>query len=88
MGSDKMEKAKIWDAVPGFELDPEIDIPEMHSWFHVAYSIPPWTPLFGWHWMNYCARGCSMLRPSSVYPPAKDGLSAIWMAVCMPPSTS
>jgi hypothetical protein len=57
MGEEKKERVKVWDAVPGFDLDPEIDLPEMHSWFHVAYSIPPWTPLFGWHWMHYCARG-------------------------------
>jgi pyruvate,water dikinase len=71
MGSDKMEKAKIWDAVPGFELDPEIDIPEMHSWFHVAYSIPPWTPLFGWHWMNYCARGVQYAAAKLSLPACK-----------------
>ena len=66
-----MEKAKIWDAVPGFELDPEIDIPEMHSWFHVAYSIPPWTPLFGWHWMNYCARGVQYAAAKLSLPACK-----------------
>lgn len=71
MSSDKMEIGKIWDAVPGFELDPEIDLPEMHSWFHVAYSIPPWTPLFGWHWMNYCARGVQYAAAKLSLPACK-----------------
>ena len=57
MGEEKGRGIKLWDEVPGFEFIDEVDIPEMHSWFHVPYSIPPWTPLFGWHWMNYCARG-------------------------------
>jgi pyruvate,water dikinase len=68
---NKLEKGKIWDAVPGFELDPEIDLPEMHSWFHVAYSIPPWTPLFGWHWMHYCARGVQYAAAQLSLPSCK-----------------
>jgi pyruvate,water dikinase len=71
MASDKSEKKKIWDAVPGFEFEPEIDLPEMHSWFHVAYSIPPWTPLFGWHWMNYCARGVQYAAATLSLPACK-----------------
>jgi pyruvate,water dikinase len=57
MSSEQKDVVSIWDGVPGTEFKDEVDIPDMHSWFHVAYSIPPWTPLFGWHWMNYCARG-------------------------------
>lgn len=57
MEKEKGRNIKIWDEVPGFEFIDEVDIPEMHSWFHVPFSIPAWTPLFGWHWMNYCAWG-------------------------------
>ena len=49
---------KIWDMVPGLDFKEDIDIPEMHSWFHAAaYCTPPWTPLFGWYWVNYVSRG-------------------------------
>lgn len=44
--------------VPGLDFKEDIDIPEMHSWFHAAaYCTPPWTPLFGWYWVNYVSRG-------------------------------
>ena len=71
MGGEKKEQVKVWDAVPGFDLYPEIDLPEMHSWFHVAYSIPPWTPLFGWHWMHYCARGVQYAAAKLSLPACK-----------------
>jgi phosphohistidine swiveling domain-containing protein len=71
MGVEKKEQVRLWDAVPGFDLKPEIDLPEMHSWFHVAYSIPPWTPLFGWHWMTYCARGVQYAAATLSLPACK-----------------
>lgn len=71
MSGGNKEQVKVWDAVPGFDLDPEIDLPEMHSWFHVAYSIPPWTPLFGWHWMHYCARGVQYAAAKLSLPACK-----------------
>jgi pyruvate,water dikinase len=49
---------KLWDMVPGLDFKEDIDIPEMHSWFlAAAYCTPPWTPLFGWYWINYVSRG-------------------------------
>ena len=56
MGEEKQEKVKVWDATPGFEFIDEVDLPEMHSWFlDGTHSVPPWTPLYGWYWVNYCA---------------------------------
>jgi pyruvate,water dikinase len=58
MSSEQKKPVKIWDEVPGLDLIEEIDLPEMHSWFLAgAYCTPPWTPLFGWYFTNYSARG-------------------------------
>ena len=51
-------KIKLWDEVPGYDLIEEVDLPLFHSWFLAAtHSIPPWTPLFGWHWHRFCSHG-------------------------------
>jgi len=48
----------LWDAVPGFELNKEVDIPELHSWFlDGSHSFPRFTPMFSWFWIRYCAYG-------------------------------
>ena len=48
----------LWDASPGYEFNPKIDIPAMHSWFRdTAHCTPPVTPLFGWHWAKFCSHG-------------------------------
>ncbi|MCL0089769.1 PEP-utilizing enzyme [Dehalococcoidia bacterium] len=51
-------KVKLWDALPGYELNEEIDLPEMHSWFlDATHCVPPWTPMFSWFWNRYCSHG-------------------------------
>lgn len=41
-----------------YELNPESDVPFMHSWFlDAAHCTPPVTPMFGWHWTRFCTHG-------------------------------
>jgi len=72
MAGAKSEKVKVWDATPGFEFIDEVDIPEMHSWFlDGTHSIPPWTPLFGWYWVNYCPHGTKAICEKLSTPTCK-----------------
>ncbi|MBW2485950.1 MAG: phosphoenolpyruvate-utilizing protein [Deltaproteobacteria bacterium] len=49
---------KIYDVVPGLEFDPERDFEQSPAWFlDGTHSIPPWTPMFGWFWINFCRHG-------------------------------
>ena len=50
--------AKLSTAVPGFEFDEEADLAQSPAWFlDGTHSVPPWTPLFGWFWINFCRHG-------------------------------
>lgn len=50
--------AKLSPAVPGFEFDEEADLAQSPVWFlDGTHSVPPWTPLFGWFWVNFCRHG-------------------------------
>jgi pyruvate,water dikinase len=58
VSEEKRHQMKIWDETPGFDYIAEIDLPAMHTWFlDRAHSIPPLTPLYGWHWARYCSHG-------------------------------
>jgi phosphohistidine swiveling domain-containing protein len=49
---------KVYDCVPGLEFDESIDFQVSPCWFHDAtHSVPPWTPMFGWFWVNFCRHG-------------------------------
>jgi phosphohistidine swiveling domain-containing protein len=49
---------KIYDAVPGLEFDEERDLEKSPAWFlDATHSVPPWTPMFGWFWINFCRHG-------------------------------
>ncbi len=51
-------QVKLWDAEPGYDLNEEIDLPEMHSWFlDATHCVPPWTPMFSWFWNRCCSHG-------------------------------
>lgn len=56
--SQAKQNQKIWDAVPGFDFNKEVDIPELHSWFLAGqHSFPRFTPMFSWFWIRYCGYG-------------------------------
>ncbi len=49
---------KIYDCVPGLEFDETVDFNISPAWFQDAtHSVPPWTPMFGWFWVNFCRHG-------------------------------
>jgi pyruvate,water dikinase len=49
---------KIYDCVPGLEFDEATDFDISPCWFQDAtHSVPPWTPMFGWFWINFCRHG-------------------------------
>lgn len=49
---------KMYDVVPGLEFDPERDLEQSPAWFlDATHSVPPWTPMFGWFWINFCRHG-------------------------------
>jgi pyruvate,water dikinase len=58
MTQEKQDMVKIWDAVPGFDLNPEIDLPELNSWFFDGtHSVPLLTPMYAWFWIRHCGHG-------------------------------
>lgn len=49
---------KIYDVVPGLEFDEKTDLAQSPAWFlDGTHSVPPWTPMFGWFWVNFCRHG-------------------------------
>lgn len=49
---------KSYDCVPGLEFDESLDFEVSPAWFlDGTHSVPPWTPMFGWFWINFCRHG-------------------------------
>ncbi|HXX33335.1 MAG TPA: PEP-utilizing enzyme [Thermodesulfobacteriota bacterium] len=49
---------KVYDVVPGLEFNEEQDLQQSPAWFlDATHSVPPWTPMFGWFWVNFCRHG-------------------------------
>jgi len=49
---------KMYDCVPGLEFDESLDFKISPAWFlDGTHSVPPWTPMFGWFWINFCRHG-------------------------------
>jgi len=41
-----------------FEFNEELDLEHHKAWFlDGTHSIPPWTPMFAWSWINFCRHG-------------------------------
>ncbi|MBN2124100.1 MAG: hypothetical protein JW821_07390, partial [Deltaproteobacteria bacterium] len=58
MAQEKQETTKLWDSVPGFDLNMDIDLPEMNSWFFDGtHSVPLLTPMYAWFWIRHCGHG-------------------------------
>ena len=48
----------MYDIVPGFEFDEKADLERYDYWFlDATHSVPPWTPMFSWFWVNFCRHG-------------------------------
>jgi pyruvate,water dikinase len=58
MAKEKQEMIKLWDAVPGFDFNEEIDLPEVNSlFFDGTHSVPLLTPMYAWFWIRHCQHG-------------------------------
>lgn len=58
MKDEKTEGIKLWDAVPGYDFNEAVDVPEMHSYFHDGvHSTPRLTPIFSWFYGRANALG-------------------------------
>jgi pyruvate,water dikinase len=68
----KKTPTKLWDAVPGFDLNEVVDLPEMHSWFlDGTHSDPPLTPLYGYFWIKFCSHGTKYAADELQIPTCK-----------------
>ena len=63
---------KVYDCVPGLEFDESVDFQVSPCWFHDAtHSVPPWTPMFGWFWVNFCRHGMQYVAEKLSLPTVK-----------------
>lgn len=66
----KMEQKeiKLWDTVPGYDLNEEVDLDEMHSWFlDGTHCVPPLDPLFCWFGTKAWGHGIAILGNLVLY---------------------
>jgi len=50
-------KVMRYDITP-FEFNEELDLQHHKAWFlDGTHSVPPWTPMFAWSWINFCRHG-------------------------------
>jgi len=69
MGEEKQQQVKLWDAVPGFELNEEVDLAELKSWFFDGtHSVPLLTPMYSWFWIRHCSYGSQYAAESLSMP--------------------
>lgn len=46
-----------YDITP-FEFNEDLDLQHHKAWFlDATHSVPPWTPMFAWSWINFCRHG-------------------------------
>jgi phosphohistidine swiveling domain-containing protein len=54
----KKEEKKVRYNITPFEFNEELDLQYHQAWFlDGIHSVPPWTPMFAWSWVNYCRHG-------------------------------
>jgi len=58
MEEERHGRVKLWDSVPGFDFNKEVDLPEMNSFFFDGtHSVPLLTPMYTWFWIRHCGYG-------------------------------
>ena len=58
MEANKQNGTQLWDAIPGFDFDEKIDLPELNSFFFDGtHSVPMLTPMYSWFWIRNCEHG-------------------------------
>ncbi len=83
------ENVKLWDAVPGFDFNEEVDVPEMHSYFHDGvHSVPRLTPMFSWLYgranpigSQYACETLSVPKSKGWAQKIKDGATYVAMHI-------
>ena len=51
-----MLQNNLWDIVPGFDWNEEMDFKDIPSWFlDVGHSWPPAKPMSCWFWVKLCS---------------------------------
>ena len=89
MGNEIKLSTKLWDAVPGFDFNKEVDVPEMHSYFHDGvHSVPRLTPmyscLYGRHnpmGSQYACETLSVPKSKGWSQKIKDGATYVAMHI-------
>lgn len=62
---------KSYDITP-FEFDEQVDLQKYPIWFlDGTHSVPPWTPMMGWFWINYCRHGMQWAAEKLSLPTCK-----------------
>lgn len=70
-----VETVKLWDSVPGYDFNKEVDLAETDSWFYDGtHSVPLLTPLYDWFWLRYCGYG-SLYAAETLSIPRSKGWS-------------
>lgn len=60
-----------YDITP-FEFNEELDLRHHKAWFlDATHSVPPWTPMFAWSWINYCRHGMQWAAEKLSLPTCK-----------------
>ncbi len=58
MTSGVVGKTPSYGVVPGYDWEEERDVAVSPWWLlDPTHSVPPWTPMFAWFWIQYCGHG-------------------------------
>jgi phosphohistidine swiveling domain-containing protein len=58
MDEKRMAGVKLWDSVPGFDFNKEVDLAQINSYFFDGtHSVPLLTPMYSWFWIRNCGYG-------------------------------
>lgn len=61
-----------YDIAPALEFEPKSDFEISPAWFlDATHSVPPWTPMFSWFWVNFCRHGMQHAAETLSLPSVK-----------------
>ena len=64
-----MDQVRLWDSVPGFDFNKEIDLAQINSYFFDGtHSVPLLTPMYSWFWIRHCAYGSQYIAEKFSVP--------------------
>ena len=69
MEEKKMDQVRLWDSVPGFDFNKEVDLAQISSYFFDGtHSVPLLTPMYSWFWIRHCAYGSQYIAEKFSVP--------------------